>query len=323
MIKMRKKGVVISQITLIILILITFVVISFLLGYMYLIANRATDREICKFSLLAATQTKTIMTMGEPIFKVDCKRHTAEINYRDVYDSDPYIMDSNIYRILQREMYECYNMIPEGMFRKRNPLSPTGGMPTDITNDPWSEFQYKNNICLICTIIRFDRDLQKYYANQPERSLDGFNEWLLRNPISEQGKTLDYILFRREGGDEELRMARTLDKLSPIDPSKTHSIVIRWKAQGVLVDFKIAAVGFTGVGQVFNIPDYISRFNTMQCLHFRDDDDIRCSDLYPILALLPVDNLGDDLSSLGMQKDTQYDTEEMKVSGEFCTVIWN
>jgi hypothetical protein len=316
----RKEGVVISNLTLIILVLFVFVIIIFLLGYMFLFANKATDREICKFSLLAATKSKTALSLGEPIFKVDCKRHDVEINLRDVKDKDPDVTDENIYKILQREIYECYGMIPESLFSKRNPLSPTGGMPSDLSDDPWGEWQYKNNICLICSIIKFDRDTQRYYRNLEDRKLSGFNTWLLNNPVPEAQRKLKYILFNKEPDEADQMLARTLDQESPIDPSRTYAIVIRWKAQGVLVDFKIAA--YSVASPLFTIPEQIKKFNTMQCLYFRDEDDLRCADQYPVLALLPVDALGTDLSK---NKNMEFDTshKDLKVSGEFCSVIWN
>ena len=319
---MKKKGLVISTLALMGLLIFVFIIILFLLGYMWLFANEASDREICKFSLLAATKTKTLYT-DSINFKVDCKRYDLFIEYKDVKSDDPETMNENIYKILQRELYECYNMIPENLMTVRHPFSLVGGRGGEATEDPWDEWQYKNNICLICSVISFDKDLRAYYRNNKEgNSLDGFNKWLLENPVPEAQANLKYVLFRQDPTEEDLAIAKKFDEIAPIDPSENYVIVVRWRAEGVMVDFKVAALGSLGILQLFNIPDYIKRVKSLQCLYSQDEDNIRCDERLPIMAMVEIGMLGEDLSKIS-DSGVILDAKHEGVSGTFCTMLWN
>ncbi len=287
---MKKKGMVIASLTKVILLLITFVSLVFVLGYAFLVMNKATDREICKFSLLAATKSKVF---GDPTFKVDCKRHYVvleEIELRKQKETD---VNKEVFKFLQREYYECYNMIPESLWNRERPHSSLGG-------DPWTELQYKNNICLVCSVIDFSDEIQTYYESE-EHNLNGFNTYLLNNPDPGTGKSLHKVLHNAEPTKKDYDFAAMLDQ-NPIDPSRTYVIVIRWEAEGMFL-------------------------NTYQMIHSAacffedpDEDPWYCSKKHPIIAMLPIEYLGNEM---GRAEPIEVDGEPITPNKNFCSVLWN
>ncbi len=301
---MNKRGIVIGSLTMIILILIIFGVIAFITVYIWKFADKQTDREICKFSLLAATKTK-ILGADNPVFRVDCKRHRVEINHKDV-KGEGLVNEDKIYKIIQRELYECYNMIPESLFNRRFAFL----SESQAVEDPWPEWSDEDNICLVCSIIEFEDKITDYTEHKTGK-LSGFNQWLLENPVEGQEKNIYGVMFDTQPTEKNIELAKGMDKESPIDTTKTYAIVVRWKAKGFFSDLK---TGFYSSFGILSIPQWVKNFNTLQCYLNPNENDPRCAGDFPIVAFMPIDNLG---------KTMTFEANGKTHTEKFCTVIWN
>jgi len=290
---MNKKSLVLGSLTMIILILVIFGAITMIVFYSWKFMDKQSDREICKLSLLAATKTKAIGA-GDPVFRVDCKRHRLEIKYKDV-KGDGKVDEEKVFRILQKELYECYTMIPELLWNKERPFSSLGP-------DPWTEWQYRNNICLICSLIEFEDKVTSYAENG---KIEGFNEWLYKTPVPGLQQNFFELATGTKKGDELESMVKMVDEEAPIDPEKTYAIVVRWEAEGI---FKS------------NLEATIS----LIC-HFQDKatDSWYCSSKHPVLAFMPIEDLGSSLPYVEKDENKLVDGISWVVTDKFCSVIWN
>ena len=118
-------------------------------------------------------------------------------------------------------------------------------------------------------------------------------------------------MFGTETSQKNFVLAQKMDEENPIDTTKTYVIAVRWKAKGFFSDLK---QGFYSSFGLASLPYWIKNFNSFQCFFKQDTDDPQCSGDFPIIAFLPVDNLGEKIT---------FEEGDGTYTEEFCTVIWN
>jgi hypothetical protein len=282
------------------------VIMTLILIYLFRFARNETDRELCKFSLQAAASSKLL---GEPLFHVDCKRQEVLIKASDLKPEDDESVDKQIFQKIQTEIYSCYTMIPESLVKQEYPFR--GG------NDPWTKWQYENNICLICSTIKFDEKLQ-------DKKWEGLNRWLLENPVPEQQKSLKNIFYSSAPTQEDYDLAEILDQ-TPIKGSETYVVVVQWRAEGIFKEVtEGSALGIlASINPVLGIPAMIRQANTIHCMQITqqetgsslDTETTECDPKYPVFVFMNINDLGEPMGNVGTKSDS--------VSKAFCSVLWN
>lgn len=165
----NKKAMAMRQLLKLMVIVVGFFLVTGAVVKWGFLANEENSANLCKQSILMAAKSKE-SSAGETITgSLNCPRKDLILKKKDIVEGGK-INQEKAHDIIAKEMALCWYSMGEGQI------------------DPFSDFD-EGSFCLICSTIKFDKHLQKYYAENGQKIFDGeieeteLQDYFITSPI--------------------------------------------------------------------------------------------------------------------------------------------
>ncbi|MEK6922963.1 MAG: DoxX family protein [Nanoarchaeota archaeon] len=170
-----------------IVVLVAFVGIAIFTGRFSIFLGGASEDEICRTSILTASQSKSFLNIGKPITPLKCPRKEVVIKKSDIVENGK-INQDKAHKIIAEEMFKCWNKVGAG---KLDPF-------TNWKDSAWESGE--ESLCLICSTVTFDNNLIGFMkGGGPERAIHSPVNYLKKTKIPTRGETYWEFFYNERG----------------------------------------------------------------------------------------------------------------------------